>query len=212
MGHLPPTLLGMAVAMGVFALSGTTLACAEGGGAAPKSRARATFGGGCFWSMEPPFDAVPGVVSTTAGYAGGTVANPTYEQVAAGLTGHAEVVQVVFDPAEVSYERLLEVFWRNVDPLDAEGQFCDRGSPYRSAIFVEGDEQAHAALDSKRRLAESGRLRGPIATEIVPLRAFHPAEPAHQDFARRNMRRYWTYSQGCGRGRRLKELWGEGDR
>jgi peptide-methionine (S)-S-oxide reductase len=161
--------------------------------------------------MEPPFDAVPGVVSTTVGYAGGTVARPTYELVAAGTTGHAEVVQVVFDPAKVSYEALLDVFWRNVDPLDAAGQFCDRGSPYRSAIFVEGDEQRRAALSSRERLGQSGRLRGAIVTEVAPLRAFHPAEAYHQDYARRNLRQYWTYSQGCGRGRRLKELWGERD-
>ncbi len=153
--------------------------------------------------MEPPFDKIPGVVSTTSGYAGGTVVNPTYEQVAAGGTGHAEVVQVVFDPRKVSYETLLEVFWRNVDPFDGGGQFCDRGSQYRSAIFY------RAALASRESLEKSGRLPGPIVTEIAPLKAFYPAEEYHQDFYQRNLRHYWSYRSGCGRDRRLRELWGK---
>ncbi len=159
--------------------------------------------------MEPPFDKIPGVVSTTSGYAGGTVVNPTYEQVAAGGTGHAEVVQVVFDPRKVSYEMLLEVFWRNVDPFDGGGQFCDRGSQYRSAIFYEGDDQKRAALASRESLEKSGRLPGPIVTEIAPLKAFYPAEEYHQDFYQRNLRHYWSYRSGCGRDRRLRELWGK---
>jgi len=173
------------------------------------AHARATFAGGCFWCMEPPFDKIPGVVSTTSGYAGGTVVNPTYEQVAAGGTGHAEVVQVVFDPRKVSYEMLLEVFWRNVDPFDGGGQFCDRGSQYRSAIFYEGDDQKRAALASRESLEKSGRLPGPIVTEIAPLKAFYPAEEYHQDFYQRNLRHYWSYRSGCGRDRRLRELWGK---
>jgi peptide-methionine (S)-S-oxide reductase len=208
MRHFLP-LLGVGLAMGGLCLPGRTAASSSDGRPASTSRARATFAGGCFWSMEPPFDTLPGVVSTTVGYAGGKVANPTYEKVAEGATGHAEVVQVVFDPAKVSYERLLEVFWRNIDPFDAGGQFCDRGSQYRSAIFVEGDDQRRAALLSRTRLEESGRLPAPIATEIVPLQTFYPAEAYHQDYYRRNIRQYWTYSQGCGRGRRLKQLWGE---
>jgi peptide-methionine (S)-S-oxide reductase len=171
-------------------------------------RERATFAGGCFWSMEEPFDKTPGVVSTTTGFAGGRVANPRYEQVAAGVTGHAEVVQVVFDPGKVSYERLLEVFWRNIDPLDAGGQFCDRGSPYRTAIFHESDAQREAALRSRERLEKASDLRDPIVTEVVPLRAFYPAEDAHQDYYIRNVRAYWTYRKGCGRDRRLREIWG----
>ena len=174
-----------------------------------EGRARATFAGGCFWCMEPPFDKIPGVVSTTSGYAGGTVVNPTYEQVAAGGTGHAEVVQVVFDPRRVSYEQLLEVFWRNVDPFDGGGQFCDRGSQYRSAIFYEGDDQKGAALASRESLEKSGRLPGPIVTEIAPLKAFYQAEEYHQDYYQRNLRHYWSYRSGCGRDRRLRELWGK---
>jgi peptide-methionine (S)-S-oxide reductase len=174
----------------------------------PKNRARATFAGGCFWCMEEPFDKVPGVVSTTSGFAGGPEARPTYDQVAAGKTGHAEVVQVVFDPRKIAYERLLEVFWRNVDPFDGGGQFCDRGRQYRSAIFYEGDEQERAARASRESLARSGKLPGPIMTEIAPLTAFYPAEEYHQDFYIRNVRKYFTYRTGCGRDERLRLLWG----
>jgi peptide-methionine (S)-S-oxide reductase len=159
--------------------------------------------------MEPPFDKVPGVLSTTSGYAGGTVVNPTYEQVARGGTGHAEAVQVSFDPRKVTYEQLLAVFWRNVDPFDGGGQFCDRGSQYRSAIFYDGDDQKRAALASKESLESSGRLPGPIMTEVVPLPAFYPAEVYHQDYYQRNFREYWSYRTGCGRDRRLLELWGK---
>jgi peptide methionine sulfoxide reductase msrA/msrB len=169
--------------------------------------ARATFAGGCFWCMEPPFEKVPGVQSVTSGYAGGRVRNPSYEQVASGGTGHAEAVQVAYDPARVSYEELLETFWRNVDPLDKGGQFCDRGDPYRSAIFYEGASQGRAAEESKRWLEASGVPGRPIVTEIVPLDAFYPAEDDHQDFYRMNPARYVTYRTGCGRDRRLLDLW-----
>ena len=175
-------------------------------------RARATFAGGCFWCMEPPFDKIPGVVSTTAGYAGGTVVNPRYEEVAAGATGHAEVVQVVFDPGQVSYEQLLAVFWRNIDPFDGGGQFCDRGSPYRTAIYYEGDDQKRAALASRESLEKSRTLPARIVTEIAPLAAFYPAEEYHQDYYVKNFRRYWSYRAGCGRDRRLRQLWGQSDR
>ena len=173
------------------------------------TRARATFAGGCFWSMEAPFDKLPGVVSTTSGFAGGKEASPTYEQVASGRTGHAEVVQVVYDPAKIAYERLLEVFWKNIDPFDAGGQFCDRGRHYRTAIFYESEDQKRAALTSLESLEESKHLPGPVATEIAPLPAFHPAGPEHQDFYLRNVRQYWSYRAGCGRDKRLKELWGK---
>jgi peptide methionine sulfoxide reductase msrA/msrB len=176
---------------------------------APSALARATFAGGCFWCMESPFDKVPGVVSTTSGYAGGRVKNPTYEQVSAGGTGHAEVLQVAYDPARVSYEQLLEVFWRNVDPTDAGGQFCDRGSQYRTGIFYEGEAQKTAAEESKRALDASSRLKKPVVTEITPLEAFYPAEEYHQDFYKRSQLRYMTYRAGCGRDRRLDELWGK---
>jgi peptide methionine sulfoxide reductase msrA/msrB len=175
----------------------------------PTSPARATFAGGCFWCMEAPFDKVPGVVSTTSGYAGGRVKSPTYEQVSGGGTGHAEALQVAYDPARVSYEQLVEVFWRNVDPTDPGGQFCDRGTQYRTAIFYDGETQKRAAEQSKRALEASGRLPKPIVTEIVPLDAFYPAEDYHQDFYRKNPLRYMTYRAGCGRDRRLKELWGD---
>jgi peptide-methionine (S)-S-oxide reductase len=159
--------------------------------------------------MEPPFDKVDGVYSTTSGYAGGKVKNPTYRQVSAGVTGHAEAIQVVYDPERVTYEELLEVFWHNIDPLDGGGQFCDRGSQYRPAIFFEGDEQRRAAEASKQALTDSGRLPRPIVTEITPLEAFYPAEDYHQDFYKKSPVRYTSYRAGCGRDRRLKQLWGE---
>jgi len=200
-----PGTLGLALA----GLSlGLTLPSAWSGERPRRGQERATFAGGCFWSMEEPFDKIPGVVSTTTGFAGGRIANPTYEQVAAGGTGHAEVVQVVFDPEKVSYGRLLEVFWRNIDPLDAGGQFCDRGSPYRTAIFYESKAQREAAIASKERIERSSGLRESIATEVAPLRAFYPAGEEHQDYYIRNIRPYWSYRTGCGRDRRLKEIWG----
>jgi peptide-methionine (S)-S-oxide reductase len=193
-------------------LAGAVLvAVAAGSAAEPEAQARATFAGGCFWSMEAPFDKLPGVLSTTSGFAGGKEPNPSYEQVASGRTGHAEVVQVVFDPAKVTYAKLLETFWRNVDPFDAGGQFCDRGRHYRTAIFYEGDEQKQAALASKESL-ERQKLPGPIATEIAPLEAFHPAGAEHQDYYRRNVRQYFTYRAGCGRDDRLRQIWGKPDR
>ncbi len=169
----------------------------------------ATFAGGCFWCMEPAFDAVPGVYSTTSGYAGGKVKNPSYEQVSSGTTGHAESLQVAFDPARVSYERLLEVYWHNVDPTDGGGQFCDRGNQYRTAIFYQDEAQKNAATASRSALEASGRLGKPIVTQIVPLEAFYPAEEYHQDFYKKNPVRYQMYRSGCGRDRRLQELWGK---
>ena len=171
--------------------------------------ARATFAGGCFWCMEPPFDSLPGVASTTSGYAGGSKLNPTYEEVSAGITGHAEVVQVAYDPAKISYEQLLDVFWKNIDPTTADRQFCDRGTQYRPAIFFHDESQKRAAEASKRRIEQSGRLSAPIATQIVPLAKFYPAEEYHQDFYKKNPVRYKTYRFGCGRDARLAELWGK---
>jgi peptide-methionine (S)-S-oxide reductase len=198
-----------AVRLGLVVLLLDALALATSS-AAPRNggRSRATFAGGCFWCMEPPFDKVAGVVSTTSGYAGGREPNPKYEEVAAGRTGHAEVVQVVYDPDKVSYERLLEVFWTNIDPLDAGGQFCDRGRQYRSAIYYEAEDQKKAAIASKERL-ESGPFKGKIVTEIAPLEAFYPAEAFHQDYYLTNFRKYQAYRAGCGRDRRLRELWGQ---
>lgn len=167
----------------------------------------ATFAGGCFWCMEPPFDKLPGVVSTTSGYMGGTVSKPTYDQVSAGGTGHAEVVQVVFEPARVSYTQLLEVFWRNVDPLTPNRQFCDSGSQYRSAIFYHEAEQGAAARLSREALEKSGRFEQPIVTEVVAASTFYAAEEYHQDYYTKNPIRYKFYRGRCGRDARLDELW-----
>jgi len=171
-------------------------------------QAVATFAGGCFWCMEPPFDELDGVVATISGYTGGTVPDPGYEQVSTGGTGHAEAVRIVYDPARVSYARLLEVFWHNIDPLTANRQFCDGGEQYRSAIFVHDKEQARAAEASRDALEKSGRLAGRIVTEIVSASAFYPAEDYHQDYYRKNPVRYKFYRFNCGRDERLRELWG----
>ncbi len=168
----------------------------------------ATFAGGCFWCMEPPFDKLDGVISTTSGYSGGHVINPRYEEVITGTTGHAEVVQIVFDPTVVSYEELLEVFWVNVDPLDAGGQFCDRGTEYRSEIFFHTPEQQAAAEASRDRINASGLLSGAIVTQITALEAFYPAEEYHQDYYLKNPLRYLFYRTSCGRDGRLTQLWG----
>ena len=168
----------------------------------------ATFAGGCFWCMEGPFDKLEGVISTTSGYTGGGKKNPTYEEVSAGRTGHAESVRVVYDPARVSYERLLDVFWHNIDPLARERQFCDAGNQYRSAVFYHDEAQRLAAAASKSTLEASGRLKGPIATQIVPAGEFWPAEEYHQDYYKKNPIRYKYYRGGCGRDARLKEIWG----
>jgi peptide-methionine (S)-S-oxide reductase len=171
--------------------------------------ATATFAGGCFWCMEPPFDQLDGVISTTSGYTGGHKADPTYREVSSGSTGHAEAVQIVYDPERVDYERLLEVFWHNVDPLDAGGQFCDRGNQYRTAIFYHNENQRELAEASKRALQASGELPGPIVTEIVEAGTFYPAEDYHQDYYEKNPIRYKYYRWRCGRDARLEELWGE---
>jgi len=168
----------------------------------------ATFAGGCFWCMEPPFDKLDGVLSTTSGYTGGQAPNPTYEQVSSGGTGHTEAVQVVYDPSKVSYARLLDVFWRNIDPLTPNAQFCDRGSQYRSAIFTHGETQRRLAEESKQKLEQSGRFDQPIVTQIAAATTFYPAEEYHQDYYEKNPIRYKFYRYNCGRDRRLEELWG----
>ncbi|MFN2432577.1 MAG: peptide-methionine (S)-S-oxide reductase MsrA [Gemmatimonadota bacterium] len=169
---------------------------------------KATFAGGCFWCMEPPFDELQGVVSTTSGYTGGAKENPTYEEVSAGGTGHAEAVEVLYDPAVIGYEQLLEVFWRNVDPTTPNRQFCDVGEQYRSAIFYRGETQRELAEASKHELEASGRFEDGVVTEVVPATTFYAAEEYHQDYYRKNPVRYKFYSTGCGRARRLRELWG----
>lgn len=175
----------------------------------PEGAAKATFAGGCFWCMEPPFDKIEGVFATISGYSGGAEEDPTYEQVSAGRTGHAEVVQVLYDPAKVTYEQLLEVFWRNIDPLTEDRQFCDWGAQYRTGIFFHDEDQARLAEASKKRLEESGRLEGPIVTEITAFTAFYPAEEYHQDFYKKNPAHYKRYRAGCGRDETLRRIWGE---
>jgi len=167
----------------------------------------AVFAGGCFWCMEEAFDAVPGVAETISGYTGGEVDKPTYEQVSSGGTGHYEAVEVKYDPAKVNYEQLLETFWRNVDPLDARGQFCDKGTQYLSAIFVASDEEKALAEATKAKAAE--QLKMPVVTEILPQQTFYAAEDYHQNFHETNSARYKYYKFGCGRAQRLQELWGE---
>lgn len=168
----------------------------------------AVFAGGCFWCMEPPFDELPGVLSTTSGYSGGTVVNPTYDQVSSGGTGHAEVVRVIYDPARVSYARLLDVFWHNVDPLTPNRQFCDAGAQYRSAIFAQDAAQRRAADSSLAALGRSGRFRTPIVTQVADAAPFYPAEEYHQDYYEKNPLRYKFYRSRCGRDARLAEVWG----
>jgi peptide-methionine (S)-S-oxide reductase len=169
----------------------------------------ATFAGGCFWCMEAPFDKLPGVLSVTVGYTGGHVKNPTYEQVSAGGTGHAESVQIVYDPGKISYEKLLDIFWRNIDPTVKDRQFCDIGSQYRSAIFYHNEEQKALAQKSKEALEKNKPFKGPIVTEITPASEFYPAEEYHQHYYKKNPIRYKYYRYGCGRDRRLEELWGK---
>ena len=171
---------------------------------------RATFAGGCFWCMEAPFDTLPGVVSVTSGYTGGNKKSPTYEEVSAGDTGHAEAVQVVYDPSRISYPALLAVFWRNIDPTVTDRQFCDVGHQYRAAIFYQGEEQRKQAMQSKAALEKSRPFREAVVTEITPAAEFYPAEEYHQHYYKKNPLRYRYYRSGCGRDKRLKALWGSG--
>jgi peptide-methionine (S)-S-oxide reductase len=201
--HIAAVLAALSMAA-VLAGSASTRAASPAPG-----KAHATFAGGCFWCMEGPFDKVPGVVSTTSGYTGGSVKNPSYEQVSSGMTGHAESVDVVYDPAKVTYAQLLDVFWHNVDPVDGGGQFCDRGNQYRTAIFYHDAEQQKLAEESKQALEASGKLKKKIVTQILPAGEFYAAEDYHQDYYLRNPVRYKYYRYNCGRDDRLKQLWGE---
>ena len=167
----------------------------------------AIFAGGCFWCMEPPFDKLDGVVATTSGYIGGHQKDPTYKQVSAGVTGHTEAVEIVFDPKKVSYEKLLEVFWLNIDPLNGKGQFCDYGTQYRTGIFYLDENQQKLAGESREKVIK--KLGKPVATEITAATKFYPAEDYHQNYYQVNPVRYNYYRWSCGRDRRLKELWGE---
>jgi peptide-methionine (S)-S-oxide reductase len=199
-GWLVPTLL-----LGVLGASGESTPSETDG----DRMAVATFAGGCFWCMEPPFDELVGVVSTTSGYSGGLRPNPTYGEVSRGGTGHAEVVQVRYDPSKIGYAQLLDVFWRNVDPTTPDRQFCDTGDQYRTAIFYHDLDQKRLAERSRQDLEAAGRLRQPIVTEISEAREFWPAEEYHQDYYKKNPVRYKLYRYRCGRDQRLQELWGD---
>lgn len=191
-------------------LAGVLWVLLAAGAANAAALEKAIFAGGCFWCMEAPFDKLPGVVSVTAGYTGGEKKNPTYKEVSAGGTGHAEAVLIVYDPAKISYQLLLGVFWRNIDPTVADRQFCDVGHQYRAAIFYLGEGQRKAALLSKAALDKNRPFREPVVTGITPATEFYPAEEYHQHYYKKNPLRYNYYRSGCGRDKRLKELWGSG--
>jgi len=171
--------------------------------------ARATFAGGCFWCMEHPFDELKGVKSTTSGYTGGHQENPTYREVSSGRTGHTEAVMVIYNPKKISYVELLKVFWRNIDPLTPNRQFCDSGSQYRTGIFYHNEKQRQLAQESKKALEKSGRFSQPIVTEITAASKFYVAEGYHQDYYEKKPIQYAIYRYSCGRDRRLRQLWGE---
>jgi len=192
--------LALALAMGLM----IGLMMAMGDNAMAENLKKAVFAGGCFWCMQGEFQSLKGVKNTLVGYSGGTEANPTYEQVSSGTTGHREALEVVYDPAQVGYEKLLEVFWSNVDPLDATGQFCDQGPQYKSGIFVADSAERTAAEASKAALAKS--LGEPVLTDILPAAQFWPAEEYHQNYHAKNPFKYKLYRTGCGRDGRLKEL------
>jgi peptide-methionine (S)-S-oxide reductase len=189
-------------------LPALSLAVAISSSALGAERGEAIFAGGCFWCEETAFEGVPGVTAVISGYTGGTKKSPTYEEVSSGSTGHAESVRVTYDPAKISYAKLLEIFWHNIDPLQPGGQFCDHGSQYRSAIFYLDDEQKRQAEASKRTIETSKQFDRPIVTEITRAGTFYPAEEYHQDFYKKNPARYSSYRLGCGRDQRLRELWG----
>lgn len=189
--------------IGTWSLQRTSQAAAD----IPQSKAY--FAGGCFWCMEEAFEKVEGVSTVTSGYMGGTVGSPSYEAVSAGRTGHAEAVEVVYDPAKVSYQKLLDAFWLNVDPITPNAQFCDHGNQYRSAIFFQTDEEKRASDASKQAIEQSKRFTEPIVTQIVMASQFYQAEEYHQDFYKKNPIRYKFYKYNCGRAQRLETLWGK---
>ena len=196
---------GFAHVFAIFLLASSSIA-AQSTSAGPT--VTAIFAGGCFWCVEADFDKVPGVIATESGYAGGKLQNPTYEQVSAGGTGHAEAVRVTFDPAKVTYEKLLDIFWHHVDPTVKDRQFCDIGNQYRTAIFYHDEAQRNAAQASKAVLEKSGHLAH-IYTEIAPAGTFYPAEEYHQDYYKKNPIRYKFYRTSCGRDARIDEVWGK---
>ena len=196
------SLLGILVLLGMMESENPAFA-------GEKKLAAATFAGGCFWCMQPPFDNLQGVISTEAGYTGGTGEKPTYEEVSSGETGHAEVVRITYDPARISYSRLLEVFWKNIDPTTKNRQFADAGTQYRTAVFYHNEEQKRLALASKERLEKSGKYAAPIVTEILPASKFYRGEEYHQFYYKKNPAHYKLYKIGSGREGYLKRTWGE---
>ena len=189
--------------IGAWSMQSTSQAAADA------TLGKAYFAGGCFWCMEEVFEKVEGVLSATSGYMGGAVSNPTYEEVSAGRTGHTESVEVVYDPAKVSYQKLLDAFWHNVDPITPNAQFCDHGSQYRSAIFFQTEDEKRASDSSKQSIEQSRRFKEPIVTQIAMAPQFYHAEEYHQDFYKKNPIRYKLYKYNCGRAQRLEELWGK---
>jgi peptide-methionine (S)-S-oxide reductase len=205
-------IIALFLLISIFAAASHLMA---GGDTAPKQGVppagqlqKATFAGGCFWCMEHPFDELPGVVSVTSGYTGGHKKHPTYQEVSAGGTGHAESVQIVYDPSKIGYDKLLDRYWHNIDPTVKDRQFCDVGNQYRSAIFYHNEEQRRLAIQSRTALEMSKPFKGAVATEIVAASEFYPAEEYHQHYYKKNPIRYRYYRNGCGRDKRLKELWG----
>ncbi len=206
-------MIGFLAALLVAVVAGLTDARAQAppgsGGQAPAGTEIATFAGGCFWCVESDFDKVDGVLKTVSGYMGGTTSNPTYKQVTAGGTGHLEVVQVTFDPAKVSFGKLVDHFWRTIDPYDAAGQFCDKGESYTTAIFAHSPEQRQVAAASKAELQKSGPLKQPVATTVRDAGPFTAAEDYHQDYYVKNPLQYRWYRYGCGRDAKLEAIWGK---
>ncbi|HMU29181.1 MAG TPA: peptide-methionine (S)-S-oxide reductase MsrA [Nitrospira sp.] len=202
------SIIGRFGALGVLPMVLAGLLVSQSQAADPSGAAKAYFAGGCFWCMEEVFEKVPGVTAVVSGYMGGRVEHPSYEQVSAGGTGHAESVEVVYDPTKASYTTLLDAFWHNVDPVTPNAQFCDHGSQYRSVIFYQGEEQKRLAEESKRAIEQSQRLTQPIVTELTKASQFYPAEEYHQDFYKKNPIRYKFYKFNCGRAQRLEEVWG----
>jgi peptide-methionine (S)-S-oxide reductase len=202
---------GVALAASTASKPAATSTPAAATTAAPAKAAlqTATFAGGCFWCVETDFEQRPGIVSVVSGFTGGQKLNPTYEEVSAGGTGHAESVEITFDPSKVTYAKLLDIFWHSIDPTQANGQFCDHGNQYRSAIFYHDETQHRLADQSKRDIEASKILKKPIVTQIVAATKFYPAEEYHQDFWKKDPVRYTSYREGCGRDKRLVEVWGK---
>src|SRR5512137_2425144 len=207
MKKLIVTLFAMLVLGGIqMAMAGEA---GKGAATPTKKLEKATFAGGCFWCMEPPFEKLKGVDAVISGYTGGHTKNPTYGEVSAGTTGHAEAVEVHYDPAQITYAELLDVFWRNIDPTTKDRQFVDTGSQYRTAIFYHNDEQRRLAEESKKKLSASGRFKKPIVTEIVPAGIFYPAEEYHQDYYKKSATKYKFYRFNSGRDQYLEKIWGK---